>query len=133
MNRRAYYERMFKIGGIWNTLAAAIFIALAGPAFSPLEMPAPTYSVFFNGFFMAVLLFGVGYYMVGLDPTRNRVVVVLGALGKIGVVVLFVWAWLSGEFPGVLAIVASVDLAFAMLFFEVLYSQRGQHPELGPA
>jgi hypothetical protein len=52
---------------------------------------------------------------------------------KIGGFVSFVWAWLSGKFPGVLAIVASVDLAFAMLFFEFLYSQRGQHPELGPA
>ncbi len=113
-------------------LAAAIFIALSGPALSLLEMPAPSYTVFYNGFLVAVLLFGVGYHMVGLDPAQNRAVVVLGALGKLAVFALLIGAWLSSEFPRVLAVVASVDLAFAIPFFEFLYSQPGGRREPGP-
>lgn len=126
MPRRTYYEGLFKVGGLWNLLAAAIFLVLKGPALAVLGMQEPTYTVFYDGFFVAVLLFGIGYYQVGRNLDQNRAVVLLGAIGKVAVFLLFLSGWRRGELPGVVAILGTGDLVFALLFFEFLRHERAR-------
>lgn len=134
MTRRTYYETLLKVGGLWNILAALAFVALRGPALDFLGMEAPRYTAFYNGFFVAVLLFGIGYFQVGRDPSQNRAIVALGAVGKIAVFVLFLTGWRSGELPGLVALAGTVDLVFALLFFEFLahHARKGREPSSSP-
>src|SRR5258706_15970769 len=51
---------------------------------------------FFSDFGVCVVLIGVGYAIVGRDPTRNRGIVVLGILAKLFDVFTLTTRWRTG-------------------------------------
>jgi hypothetical protein len=72
------------------------------------------------GFWFLIVVFGIGYGMVGHDPEHNRGILVLGVIGKLG----FVMFWLAQilAWRGTLWLVPGAigDLVFAGLFLRWL-------------
>jgi hypothetical protein len=117
-------------------LAAAGFnFAMGGPIFL-----APNWSYrlayfgeaqenavrFWGDFGFAVLLIGVGYWILSRDVARNRGIVWLGIFAKIFDVAVLSWRWADGFARPIVLLPAAVDGAFAVLFILFLRSGIGQ-------
>ncbi len=63
-----------------------------------------------------ILTFGVGYWLVARDPVRNGTIAALGAMGKLGVVVIAWIGFASGSTPLLLALLTVADLLWAIGF-----------------
>ena len=118
---------------MWNALIGLIGVvfyefsvrALFGNA---AETGGAALSVSFRFFAIAVLLFGIGYFMVWRDPVRNRAILWLGAVAKLVVFIIVVYYYSSGGTTGVFLLGVSCDLIFAILFFMHLRETKGEPP-----
>ena len=67
-----------------------------------------------------VFIIGIGYYWVYLDTDRNHDIIKIGAMMKLGVVILVSWACLSNQIHPILIITAIGDLIFIIFFIKFL-------------
>ena len=75
---------------------------------------------------LAIAIFGFGYWMVVSDPTGYRGVVILGLIGKIGVVAIaFGHYFFVGDVNFNLAGLTLGDVIFAAFFFKYLKATAG--------
>lgn len=90
-------------------------------------MPTPNYPFFAQLLLIAVVIFGVGYVMVALDPLRHRGIVVLGLLVKVAGTAMTWWAVSQGQLPREPFAVQPlfVDLPWAIGFAIFLFRTRG--------
>ena len=76
------------------------------------------------GFWGQVILFGIGYLIAAVNPTRNHGIVYLAITGKIAVCILWIWCWMQG-YVTVVAFCGGIgDLAFAILLLLFLVRIR---------
>ena len=120
--------RLFQIAAAWNIVAGAaamaqpaLFYRLAYAYDRPID---PVWLQMHIGFWFLIVLFGIGYGLVGHDPEHNRGILVLGVIGKLGFVVFWLvqiaaWRGTAWLVPGAVG-----DLVFAGLFLRWLR----QHP-----
>jgi hypothetical protein len=71
-------------------------------------------------------VFGVGYAIVARDPIGNRGILWIGAIGKLGAVVLAVLQYQQGLLPLNTLALGGGDLVFVLLF--TLFLWRGPRP-----
>ncbi len=123
----SYARKLFGTAAIFNG-AAGLPILLAGGQVSALfGLPPPASLLFSQIAGMAVLLFGIGYWMEARRPGENRAVVAIGMIGKIGIFVIAAGHLAVGSVNWVLPALAAVDISYAYLFFRYLSAtkQRG--------
>jgi hypothetical protein len=114
---------MFLIGALWNFIVGASFFGLSplldtlAPLFG-IEIPPSL--VFYHAFFGFVFGFGIGYYLVARDLNKNHGIVVLGAIEKFYVFILFLIYFVLGYTNFVPMIFVIIDLIFGCLFVEFL-------------
>lgn len=121
---------------VWNALfsvAALVNLAVGGAmAATPREVavqlgltgPGAPYAITMVGMMIAV--FGVGYAMVARDPARNRGIVWIGIIGKLGAAGLAAAQYAQGLIPQSTFVMGMGDLVFAALF--ALFLWRGPRP-----
>jgi len=107
-------------------LNVGVALALACPASLGrlVDLPLPVPPVYSGLLAFFVLLFGGAYAWLALQPTIDRPMVGLAAIGKAGVFVLVGAYWLAGAAPGRAAAAAVGDLVLAVLFTRWLISSR---------
>jgi hypothetical protein len=121
MEKKTYYKYILIIGSIWN-LALAIPILLMSFFINPgLSMLGLLY---YQAFLWAVILFGIGYGVVGLNLDKNHAVIVLGVIGKILVFLYYLIYFLLGVLDITYVLVGTGDLIFAILFIEFLLNYK---------
>jgi hypothetical protein len=124
MPREEYYKKMFFIGAIWNWVATLTF-AIGWKFLFPLfGMAFPNYLVFYMMFLGLAFVYGIGYFWVSRDISRNHDIVRMGIIGKMIVFVSMLLAWIGGEIPIIVVGSGVVDLIFAILFIEFLMTCR---------
>lgn len=122
MERAAYFKNLFFVGAIWNwavTLGFALGYKWLFPLFN---MELPRFPVFFLLFLGLAFVYGIGYYWVSRDISKNHDIVRLGIIGKILVFAGLLWAGISGQIAWITVGAGVVDLIFAILFIEFLIS-----------
>ena len=67
-----------------------------------------------------ITTFGIGYAMVGLEPRKHRGIVLLGIIGKGGVIALTWWLAWRGLVARDVALLAAGDLFFVGVFIAFL-------------
>jgi purine-cytosine permease-like protein len=77
-----------------------------------------------HGFFGLVFIIGIGYYIVSRDIDKNHGVVILGAIGKFYMIILFSIYFAQGYSNFLPVIPAIGDLIFGILFVEFLISYK---------
>lgn len=77
---------------------------------------------------LLICLFGIGYAMVAMGTPGGREIVILGMIGKLGVVLLVAGHLLWGHAPLGLAVAAGGDFLFALAFLVYLTRDRGARP-----
>ena len=55
--------------------------------------------MYYQGFLLAVLVFGIGYLMVGLDLENNHLVIILAVIAKALIFLIFLVYYISGDLP----------------------------------
>ena len=75
---------------------------------------------------VSVLLFGLGYCIVALNPAHNRGIVLLAILGKFYVGILFFLRWQQGHLQFAAMLGGLGDLVFVVLFGIFLFKTRAQ-------
>lgn len=86
-----------------------------------LQTPSPEHPVFVHFTAWLVLSFGLGYYWVSRHPRRNRAIILLGVIGKIGVFLIGTYYGLLSLIGWPLAALTGVDLIYAMIFLYYWY------------
>jgi len=129
-----YYKSMFLIAGIWN-IGLGLIIMLFYPILFPLMgITMPNSSMWIQATLLLVIVFGVAFIFVSLNPEDNKSIVRIGAIEKIAFFILFYWYATNGS-PLTLFVnpilffttlnlnilmIAIVDLAFGLLFIEFI-------------
>ncbi len=123
------YRLLFYLAALWNVSAA--LVALAAPEFhaqtffgSSVSAVDPVSAVDTQIFWVSVLFFGVGYWLVARDPSKNHGLVFIAAAGKTVVGVRWLWAYGEGVMTSFVILGAVGDLVFALLFAVFLMKAR---------
>ncbi|HZV87814.1 MAG TPA: hypothetical protein VFF95_09720 [Candidatus Binatus sp.] len=126
--RARYYCWLFLSAAVWNMLAAGAVLFLLSDAKVRGEMgfPGPPDTIGLQLLASCLFVFGLGYYWVSRDLSRNRDLVKLGVIGKPLVFVVFFGHALAKEIPMLLVIPSMVDLLFGALFLEFLLRTSGK-------
>ncbi len=120
MNKPVYYKYMFIIGAAHNFLAGFVFLVAHEQLFSLIEIEPLANPVILQLLMALIIVFGVGYFWVGLDISQNRGIVKMGVLGKGAVIVLLMGHYFMGNIPILMAACCWGDIIFACLFIEFL-------------
>jgi hypothetical protein len=102
---------------------------ISGLFFSPTILPlllmeVPSNPVWLHLTWVLVGAFGLGYYRVSQDPTKNWAVVEMGTVGKLLVVLTGIVALYRGQISVLLFGGCVGDLVFAVFFFKHLQKMR---------
>ena len=123
MNKAVYYKFLFFFAGIWNIMASVVF-AIFAPIF-------PQFLAFFGfttvvnetlfwmyGFLIFTLVEGFGYFLVGLDFTKNHLVISTGMITKFGIAIIAIVFFIIGPVKWPVLVMGIVDIIFSALFIE---------------
>lgn len=131
-SNESFWTRLFFVASLYTLSAAPMLLAsyacFPSLVFTPAGLPFtrnPVFATFFYALVLAVLLFGVGYFTVSRDITRNRVMIWLGVVGKLGLAILVFRLYAAGFLTPVLPAGLAGDVVWAALFFEFLRRTRG--------
>lgn len=124
MPKQDYYQKMFFIGAVWNWVATSTFVFGYKILFPLFNMQLPVYPVFFLMFLGLCFAFGIGYFWVSQDLTKNHDIVRLGIIGKLIVFVGLTWAGITGQVHFIMIGPGVVDLVFAILYIEFLMTYK---------
>jgi len=112
---------LFYSAAIFNWAACLLFIEPLGLAETFNLSHAVSNDPFGQIALLAIAIFGFGYWMVPRDPAAYRGIVILGLIGKIGVVAIaFGHYFFVGDVNLNLASLTIGDVIFAVLFFRYL-------------
>ena len=120
MTNTNYFKRLFQVGAIWNLAAGIEMLVLQKFIFRYLGMAPLAHLIFYQFFCVAVLLFGIGYWMVSRDLSRNHDIVRLGVAGKVLVFAFTLYYAAMGSLPWMWVIAGFGDLVFAGFFIHFL-------------
>jgi hypothetical protein len=128
MERTVYYKWLFIVGAIFNWIMATSFTLLSiffySTIFSLFGSVAPTTLFFLHSLLGLIAVYGIGYFIVGLDITKNRGIVYLGILSKLTFFSYCLIYYLLGDLTIIIVILGSFDFFFACLFIEFLLTQK---------
>ncbi len=123
MNKAIYYKYLFIIAGFWNIGTALIF-GIFAPLLSSF-LPFFGLSTFNNeiyfwmyGFLILAAISGFKYFLVGLDITKNHLVVSSGLIAKFGIFILTLVFFILGTITWPLFVMGIINLIFTGLFIE---------------
>lgn len=112
---------LFYSAATFNWLACVMFFPQAGISSALGFTPLMTHGPFDQIALLAIGVFGYGYWMVAGNPAAHRGIIVLGIIGKLGVVsIMFRHYFLVGDVNLGQALVTLGDVIYAALFIHVL-------------
>lgn len=128
LEKTKYYKYLFLIGAIWNWAVAIILflvsIFMVDLAASIFGMAIPPSFIWFHIVVCIIFIFGIGYYIVGRDLTKNRGIVILGVLEKYLFFTAFLIYFLLGDINILPILLTIVDVIFSCLFLEFLINYK---------
>lgn len=126
------YRRVFLIAAIWNISGglAAIFLfesnmtSLWGAEYIQLFYENRVALSTYRLFWALVIIFGVGYFIVSQDLTKNRAVIWMAVAGKLTVFIIWSYDYSIGAIQPAALIGGTGDLIFTLIFLLFLWQTR---------
>ncbi|MHA1688248.1 MAG: hypothetical protein ACTSUN_02755 [Promethearchaeota archaeon] len=123
MDKERYYKYLFITGAFFNWINALTFTILSisfPQVFTLFGTSMPPTLFFLHSLLGLIFTYGIGYFIIGLDITKNRGVVWLGVISKLFFFTMCVLYFVLGDIAGIMVILGSGDLIYACLFIEFL-------------
>jgi hypothetical protein len=118
---------LLRAAGTYNLLAGIDMLCLYHETYKLLQMEKPEVNLFIQLVGVLVALFGVGYWLVSLNPLENRNVLLLGLLSKLLGSILGVYYVAVGKLPlYFLAILLVSDIMWLPPFWMIYRRLREQ-------
>jgi len=132
MNKAVYYKYMFTVAGIGYIFAAVIFGVLAPTvgsfmSFFGLDTNIDVW-VWLYSYLLVITSLGFMYFLVGLDITRNHLIISTGMIFKFCQFIIWLVVYILGHCNLPLLIVGIVDLVFVALFIEFFINYKKLDP-----
>jgi hypothetical protein len=126
-----FWQKMFFIGAVWNVSIGFIGLCFYDFAIKMLFGPQAITDnllalIFFRFFMLAVIIFGVGYYVVSRNLWANRAVVWMGLTAKLVIFFTFIYYYLLEQAGWFSVFGSSGDFVFSIFFILFLYQTRGE-------
>jgi hypothetical protein len=117
-----YARWLFGISAVTNFGVSAALLVLGAVVARRLALDpiVGTNVVLFNFAGVMIGLFGYAYVRIAMDPVRFRPLIHVTAVGKLLAFASAALPWLTGIIPSRLPVLLSVDVIFAILFFDYL-------------
>ncbi|HQP30706.1 MAG TPA: hypothetical protein PLB81_05210 [Deltaproteobacteria bacterium] len=123
------YRDIFFVGALWN-----LMVGLGNLTFFKTSMRimfgknavtnAITSTLPLRFFYIAVALFGWGYYMVSRNLKENRGIIWMGMAAKVIIFGTFVWYYRLRQVKILAVLAGSVDFVFTILFAIFMWDTR---------
>nr|MDO8111669.1 hypothetical protein [Candidatus Sigynarchaeota archaeon] len=129
MDRTIYQKRLLVIAALWNWAVTGVFFTLSvamPSAFVTLGFVIPNSMLWFHCSIGIVGVFGVAYMVASRDPKANRGLLMVCVVEKFFFFLVFTIYFFIGDVSIVGLLVVVVDLAFGILFLEVVLRTRKQ-------
>ncbi len=123
MDKKEYYKYLFIIGAVFNWTISTTFsvISILVPdIFVVFGSSTPPTLFFLHSLLGLIFVYGIGYFIVGLDIDKNRGCVWLGVISKLSFFTFCVIYFLLGDLKFIIVILGSLDFIFACFFIEFL-------------
>lgn len=130
MNRQSYNAKMLFFAAIWNfAIAIALFSLslITPPPFDLFGAETPLSLVFFHTVVFFVFLFGIGFFIASRNVKKNISIVILGFFEKITMFIINFIYFVKGDVGTPVLFMILVDLAFGILFLELLINVMIKH------
>ncbi|MCK5185471.1 MAG: hypothetical protein KAQ95_14265 [Candidatus Heimdallarchaeota archaeon] len=132
MNKAFYYKYMFMVAGIGYIMAAVIFGILAPTIttclpFFGLQTNTHVW-IWLYSYLLVITSLGFMYFLVGLDITRNHLVISAGMIFKFLQFIIWLVIYILDLCNLPLLIVGIVDLVFVALFIEFFVNFKKLDP-----
>ncbi|MFL5752218.1 MAG: hypothetical protein ACJ76F_02330 [Bacteroidia bacterium] len=112
----------FKLAALWNfsgalfalfckDLMSSLFYVNSDPALTTVESNINYYLLY-----SFILVMGIGYWIVSLDPSRNKGLILVGIIGKLSTAFTWIIVFFMGYGTIMLLAGALGDLAWSLLF-----------------
>jgi hypothetical protein len=126
--RNRYYRRLFLVAAAWNLLStwAVLFLLTDAKFRLRMQFRGTPDTISLQLLATCLFVFGLGYYWVSRDLSRNRDLVKLGVIGKPLVFLVFFGHALAKEIHMLLVFPSVVDLLFGALFLEFVLRTRSE-------
>ncbi len=132
------YKIIFVIAAVWNISGGldAIFsfeanmTSLWGAKYIPMFYDNRVALSTYRLFWVLVIIFGVGYYVVSRDLTKNRAVVWMAVGGKLAVFMVWSDDYRIGAIQSAALIGGTGDLMFTLIFLLFLWQTRNRETVL---
>ena len=115
------------VGAIWNLVFGSLGLfnlPLSNSLF--LNSITPAAKIIANQIWWSVvLLFGIGYGIVGFVNHKFRFFITIGSIGKIALFSLVGYLWLTSTATDFAIIVATGDLVWAIYFMYFIFTTKG--------
>ena len=112
---------LFLVGAAYDGILGLAFIVAAGPIYDALDVTRPNHMGYVHWGAAVVLIFGIGFLMVAVNPQRNRDIIKLGVLFKLAYAGTVLGHHFAGEgVPAMWLPFAGCDLVFLVLFLWAL-------------
>lgn len=111
---------LFLIASIYDVVAGLGFTFFYKPIYERFGVAMPNHPGYVQLAGLFVLIFGIGFYLVYLDPLRNRSVILMGILMKAAFVAVVFYHSVFGSSPQLYVPFAVVDLVFFVQFLLAL-------------
>ncbi|NHK32199.1 MAG: hypothetical protein FK730_12655 [Asgard group archaeon] len=130
MNKAKYYKYMFIVNGLGYILCAIIFAILAPTVEGFMKfwiigsdkptLATDTFGALFwlYSYLILVGMYGFMYVLVGLDITKNHLIISSGMIMKAAYFIIWLVFYLLGVCKWEFLVVGGIDLIFMVLFIE---------------
>ncbi len=127
--QKRFFSLMFLLGALWNVsigITGCLFYRFSAVLFfgDSVVTEGLIAGLFFRLLMVAVLIFGVGYYLVSRELTLNRGIVWLGLASKLILFTVFTWLFLAGKTTIMAQLALTGDLVWSVFFARFLYLSR---------
>ncbi len=127
MDKKSYYRGMLFVAALWNIgaglpiLIASMFTEALFPIFG---MSVPNNLMWLQFSLSIIIVWGIGYYLVSRNISRNHWILILGILVKAAYFFIGLIYLMSGEVNFLFLSTGIVDLIFVALFIEFLMNYK---------
>lgn len=125
MNRERYHKLMFLSAAFWNWILAIAFLTLPRISMDYFYVAGPYIPesmLWFDSFMGLIFAFGIGFYLVSLNPRENHGLIKMAVFEKVWVFIIGLSNFLTATASIWVFAVVLGDLIFGLLFIEDLLS-----------
>ena len=115
-----FYRILFIFAAIFNILSGLMLLFGYNYIFQSNGYNVPFSLVWTIQFIGLIIIFGIGYLILGINPSKNRYIAFLGIIGKLYVFTVFLILTLLMFVPPIATMVTIIDVIFAIFFIEYL-------------